>query len=335
MGPSTTTTTSTSMAEPGGLTSPEGGRPWEDQTLSAQERYDAYRSVITEKCEALRKSLTREGVTAEEKGVLAEDANNKALVAELRQLQEETAEEFCDRFDGGPMKRLLKEVLGKNFLGASEWQQGFNVAVGRVPPIPKWITKELLEGACELHPGQSVKDTHLLVLIPKSVDGAPYTALKLDELCSKTKGSGDRLIYDGANKWKGESWAQAPQQESEWVLIPKSDPDPRKVSEDKHFRDKHFRSKTIAEQAEVYKHYNAKDYREAKALEVMTAALLNDVVNGERILSNCYLRTQEPSPSGGRVVVGAFPADGLWVFVDYDGFGLGDVGGALARKSKI
>jgi hypothetical protein len=320
------------MAQPEGLTSPEGGRPWEDQTLPSQERYDAYKSVITDKCQALRKSLKREGVTAEEKRVLAEDPNNKALVAELRQIQAETAEAFCDRIDGGPMKRLLKEVLGPNFLGAAEWQQGFNVAVGSVPPIPKWITKELLEGDCELHPGQLVKDTHILVLIPKSVDDKPYSALKLDELCSKTKGSGERLIYDqhdGANKWKGESWAQAPQQESEWMLIPKRDPDPSKVSEDKYFR-----TKTISEQAHVYGRY-VENYREAKALEVMTAALLNDVVNGERILSDCCLRTQEPTPSGGRVVVGFFDADGLGVCVVYGVNDHADVGGALVRKSKI
>ena len=332
MGPSTTTTTSTSMAQPGGLTSPEGGRPWEDRTLSAQERYDAYMSVVREKCQALRKSLTREGVTAEEKRVLADDPNNKALVAELRQLQRETAEEFCDRFDGGPIKR----VLGKNFLGAAEWQQGFNVAVGPVPPIPKWITKELLEGACELHPGQRVKDTHLLVLMPKSVDDKPYSALKLGELCAKTKGSGERLILDWLNGWKEQPWAKESPSLSEWVLIPKSDPDPWKVSEDKHFR-----SKTIAEQAEVYKHYNAKDYREAKALEVMTAALLNDVVNGEpRMLAPeggnwNYLRCVEPNASGGRVVVGTFDADGLWVGVGIGGNVYDRVGGALARKSKI
>jgi hypothetical protein len=321
------------MAEPKGLTSPEGGRPWEDQTLSSQERYDAYRSIITDKCEALRDSLKREGVTAEEKRVLAQDANNKALVAELRQIQSETAEEFCNRIDGGPMKRLLKEILGPNFLGASEWQQGFNVAVGPVPPIPKWITKELLEGDCELHPGQLVKDTHLLVLIPKSVDDKPYSAIELGELCSKTKGSGDWLIFDSkdwANKWKQESWARAPQQESEWVLIPKSDPDPKKVSAARHFR-----RKRIAQQADVYKHYAA-HYREAKALEVMTAALLNDVVNRERILEDSYLRTQEPNAPGGRVVVGYFNgAVGLLVGVDYDGIAYAIVGGALVRKSKI
>ena len=315
------------MAEPGGLTSPKGGRPWEDRTLSSQERYDAYKTVVRDKCQALRESLTREGITAEEKIALSQDPNNKALVAELRQLQSETAEEFCDRLDGGPMKRLLKEVLGKNFLGAAEWKNGFGVAVSPVPPIPKWITKELLEGDCELHPGQRVKDTHILVLIPKTVDDKPYSAIKLGELCSKAKGSGERLIDDRWIRWKGESWAQAPQQESEWVLIPKSDPDPKKVIEDKHFR-----TKTISQQADVYGRYAA-HYREAKALEVMTAALLNDVVNGERILSDCYIRTQELDASGGRIVVGYFNASGLEANA-YDAYDRPNVGGALVRKSK-
>ena len=335
------TTTRASMAQPGDLTSPEGGRPWEDQTLPAQERYDAYTSVVRDKCQALRESLKREGVTAEEKRVLAEDPNNKALVAELRQLQSETAEEFCDRLDRATEAQTLEameKLLGPNFLGAAQWQQGFNVAVGPVPPIPKWITKELLEGECELHPEQLVKDTHILMLVPKSVGDKSYSALELGELCAKTKGSGDQLIYDQddwANKWKKESWAKAPQQESEWVLIPKSDPDPSKVSWGQHFR-----SKTISEQAEVYKHY-ADHYREAKALEVMTAALLNDVVNGEpRMLASeggnwNSLRCVEPNASGGRVVVGRFLALGLRVRVDFDDFDFAAVGGALVRKSKI
>ena len=225
--------------------------------------------------------------------------------------------------------KAVQKVMGKNFLGAEEWKKGFKVDVGPVPPIPNWITKELSED-CQLHPGQKVKDTHILMLVPKTVSGKAYSAVKLGELCAKAKGSGDRLIYDGAdwaNAWKGESWAKTSPSESEWVLIPKSDPDPKKVP-----KGQHFRSKTIAEQAKVLKHYEA-DYREAKALEVMTAALLNDVVNGERILSDCYLRTREPNASGGRVVVGYFNANGLWVHVDFGDFDNDDVGGALARKS--
>jgi len=56
-------------------------------------------------------------------------------------------------------------------------------------------------------------------------------------------------------------------------------------------------------------------------------------VNGERILSGCYLRTQEPNASGGRVVVGPFHAHGLLVGVVADDLDYADVGGALAWKS--
>jgi hypothetical protein len=163
------------------------------------------------------------------------------------------------------------------------------------------------------------------------VNGKPYTALELNELCATRKGSGEKLIYDGlewANAWKSKPWASTPQSESEWLLIPKSDPDPEKVS-----KKKHFRSKRIAAQQTVHDTYYP-DYREVKAVELMTAVLLHDLVNGERLLDGYYLRCQEKNASGGRVCVGGFNADGLGVFDAgdagaYDGFGR-----ALARKSR-
>jgi hypothetical protein len=303
-------------------------------TLSAQERYDRYLIVAIENCGAIKQAMEHPGLTIEEQTAIRLDPESQFWYRELKQLRAETPEEFYDRID---REVLLPKLLGKNFLGAAEWQRGFQVNVGKVPPIPKSITKELLESDCPLHPGEKIKDTHILMLVPKTVNGEPYSAVKLGELCAKRKGSGDKLIYDRAdwaNDWKGESWAQTPQLESEWVLIPKSDPDPDKVS-----KGKHFRSKTIDEQAEVLKHYEA-DYREAKALEVMTAALLNDVVNGEpRMLAPegvkwNYLRCVEPNASGGRVVVGCFGANGLKVCVAFDADDYDLVGGALARKSK-
>jgi hypothetical protein len=103
------------------------------------------------------------------------------------------------------MQAPIKAVLGRNFLGTAEWQQGFGVKVGAPPPIPESITPELLKSLCPLHPGQKIKDTHILVLIPKTIDGQPYSALRLDELCATRQGSGERLIYDEkdwANEWK-------------------------------------------------------------------------------------------------------------------------------------
>jgi hypothetical protein len=62
--------------------------------------------------------------------------------------------------------------------------------------------------------------------------------------------------------------------------------------------------------------------------------VLYDFTHKERLLSDCYLRCEEPNASGGRVCVGGFNADGLGVYVD--GVGIDDVniGRALARKLK-
>lgn len=221
----------------------------------------------------------------------------------------------------------VKKVLGKNFLGEEEWKKQ-GIDVGKAPPIPASITDALLNSGCPLHPGKKIKDTHVLMLVPKTVNGKPYTALELGELCSTKEGSGDKLIYDGAdwaNAWKTRAWASLPQAQSEWVLIPKMDPDPEKVS-----KEKHFRSKNIAAQKTVHRdHYP--EYREVKALEVMTMALLYNLTHEERLLPD-YLRCVEPNASGGRVCVGLFNADGLWVDDGRDDRDGGLIGRALARK---
>jgi hypothetical protein len=165
------------------------------------------------------------------------------------------------------------------------------------------------------------------MLVPKTVNGEPYTALKLDELCAKRKGSGDKLIYNGTSSWKTQPWASDPQPESEWVLLPKSDPDPA-VSPDKHFR-----SKNIAAQNKVHDDYYKEEYREVKALEPMTMAVLYDLTHKERLLPD-YLRCEEVNASGGRVCVGYFNANGLGVHVAYDDYDLDRIGRALSRELK-
>jgi hypothetical protein len=135
------------------------------------------------------------------------------------------------------------------------------------------------------------------------------------------------LIYSGWDSWKSQEWASKAVLQSEWILIPKSDPDPKKVPVEKHFR-----SKNIAAQQKVHdEHYP--EYREVKSVELMTAVLLNALLNEERLLPD-YLRCQEANAFGGRVCVGYFLAFGLYVF---DAYGDGDydyIGRALARKLK-
>jgi hypothetical protein len=247
-----------------------------------------------------------------------------ALPSKRKGLESETAAGVTPTTS--PSIAAVRKELGKNFLGAEEWKaQG--IVIGTPPPIPPSITKALLNTECPLHPGQKIKDTHILMLVPKTVNGEAYTALKLDELCATRKGSGYKLIDSDVSSWKSHDWAKAAQAKSEWVLLPKSDPDPKQVPVGKHFR-----SKRTAAQKKVHdKHYP--EYREVKALEVMTMALLYDLTHKEQLLPD-YVRCEEPNAFGGpgRICVGDSFALGLAV---YDNFGAradDHVGRALARK---
>jgi hypothetical protein len=284
---------------------------------------NSYKEFVREKVAQILAAADRVSSDPAKVLEIRDDPETKRWVTEAQKLKDLSAEDFRKHIDFRPE---VRELLGKNFLGSEAWRsQGIDVGVA--PPIPASVTKELLESECPLHPGQKVKDTHILMLVPKTVNGEAYTALKLDELCAKRKGSGDRLIDSRYQSWKENPWAFAPQSESEWVLLPKSDPDPDKVSPERHFR-----RKDIAAQDEVHKLYP--EYREVKAIELMTAVLLNDLINGEpRMLDGYnYLRCEEPNASGGRVCVGVFNALGLGVNDVSDADAYDCIGRALARK---
>jgi hypothetical protein len=269
-------TTQTGALDPLPPPSPSTTNPWLDRTLPADARLESYRSVIKAEGHALLERWNTT-TTDEEFNRLENAPETQRIMRELEWLKTVTPTDFCEEMER--REQLPRELLGKNYLGAEAWKsQGIDV--GEEPALPATITEELLNSECPLHPGGKIKDTHLLALVPKTVNGEPYTARKLDELCATRKGSGDALIYDGADwatAWKEKDWARSPQVQSEWVLIPKSDPDPNKVPEDKHFR-----SKNIAAQQNVHdEHYG--EYREVKTLELMTAVLLYDLANKERL----------------------------------------------------
>ena len=298
-----------------GANLPAGERPWRDESLSAEQRFESYKELLREQSHGYLAALPK--ATGSELRQIREEVSE--LSKEINRITALTAQEFVDT-------QVAKE-LGKNFLGAAEWMKGFNVDVGAVPPIPNSITKALLNSDCPIEPGKLIKDTHVLMLVPKTVNGELYSALKLDELCSTKKGSGDKLIYDGYSSWKGQSWASTEQAASEWVLIPKGDPDPAKVATDKHFRGKNIAAQDVV----LRDHY--KEYREVKTLEVMTMALLYDLTHKERLLPD-WLRCEEPNASGGRVCVGHFHAHGLGVGDVDGGYDNDGIGRALARKLK-
>lgn len=225
----------------------------------------------------------------------------------------------------------LQALFGRNLLGAAAWKQSLGVEVNRPPPLPMHVTEEFVHSDCPLHPGKKIKDTHLLVYIPQTVNGEFYSVYKLESLCAEGKLTSVLRWGRAFSAWTSSRWSRETPEQSEWILVPKGDPDPGSVPRYKHFRDK-----TLSDQLNVYDRYYKQDYRAATALEVITALTLNFLSNDERLLSDCYLRTGTEAP-GGRAVVGMFREHGLEIYAgnnfacSYTAIGE-DTGFALTRR---
>jgi hypothetical protein len=170
----------------------------------------------------------------------------------------------------------IKRLLHKNFLGAAEWAEGFGVDVGREPAIPEWVTKKLLESKCNFFPSARIKDTHLLVLLPQTVDGEPYSTRKLIDLYQSQKVA-NKYEVEGFEQSGRDSGYDTPQASSEWFLIPKCMQDRRSLKEEALFS--RYNGSVRAVQPRFYP-----DYSHARLLELVTAALLNNRVNGKMLL---------------------------------------------------
>ena len=91
---------------------------------------------------------------------------------------------YCDHVFGShgvSVCRKLATLPAQSF-GPALWRKHFGVAVdGHIPSLPSDIDA-ILDGPCPFWPTQKVRDTHVLVLVPSEVDGAPFTLNKLGEL---------------------------------------------------------------------------------------------------------------------------------------------------------
>ena len=207
--------------------------------------------------------------------------------------------------------------------GAKEWQRYLGVDVGGEPALPADIdiilnrTCPILldeETAC-----QKVKDNHVLVLIPATVDGEPFTLDKLGEIIKGQSFSdnpyGYRYYSEELRQSCGsESIAKAPY----WVLITK------KVMRGSLGHD------FLGHQRRVSRH--SKDgYRVPYALEVATAILTHYLRSGYRLYSDDPLRyTRCYNTSLQSLFIGGFDFSGL--SVDHYYFDRGDYGVAGCRE---
>jgi hypothetical protein len=156
--------------------------------------------------------------------------------------------------------------------GAQAWRRYFG-EVGTEPPLPSDIN-QILSGPCPFWSGQSVQDTHLLVLIPSTVNGSAFTLDLLGELIQTPHRGGHSTQYFLYDDEVQQSLGEAYPISSYWVLLT------REVlpgSRNKPYTSQ--RGLVAAQSSQI----DAPCYELPQALEVATAILSHYVRSGERL----------------------------------------------------
>jgi hypothetical protein len=200
-------------------------------------------------------------------------------------------------------------VLALKTLGEVEWKHYFG-EVGPAPDLPGDID-DVLDSACPFWPDRKVWDTHLLALIPATVDGKPFTLNLLGELIKSPKSGGHTTKY----RWYGsdvkEQFGAAFPAASYWLLMT------RDVLPGSRRKTYVVQQKIIADHARR----TGLSYELPKALEAATTILTHHVRDGEWLYSDnpwTFTRCREVivDPEGGEgypSVVGGFESSGLGV----------------------
>ena len=273
-----------------------------NQTLSAEERafLETLHAEVERDCEdkliSIEEALFR---TAYSKSLLQQ--HEVQVRAELVST-EEVARLDTQRAEEEALSS--QSVTPPRVFGAREWGLYFG-EVGEEPFLPSDID-EILNGPCPFWEGKAVKDTHLLVLIPSTVAGKPFSLDLLGELVKRPKGRGRSTkyrFYDGDIQTA--LGARSPGG-SYWVLMTC---DVLEGSRGKRYA---VQRALIAAHARE----TGLPYVLPSALEAATAILLHYVRSGERLYSDApwtYTRCQELINGEYPVIVGGFSPGGLAV----------------------
>ena len=185
--------------------------------------------------------------------------------------------------------------------GKKEWAKYFG-EIGVEPPLPQNI-HEILNSPCLFWPDKKVSDTHLLVLVPATVNGKPLTLNSLEELIQKPK-EGHKTKYNYyRDHVKNELGNQSTS--SHWVLMTR---DVIPESRSKAYEDQ---KKLVA----AYAQKSGQPYELPTALDAMTCILMEHVQTGIKLYNDnplTYTRCQEKVDSNQwPVAIGGFAAGGL------------------------
>ena len=198
----------------------------------------------------------------------------------------------------------------------ADWERFFG-CIGMEPPLPENI-EEVLNASCSFWPDKKVKETHLMVLIPETVDGNPFTINYLEELIQHPKSGYITKYRYYSNRVKEALGSRS--YPSHWVLMTK---DVIPYSKGKHYLN-------CCDMVAENNRKTGIHYELPNALDATASILMHYVKTGESLYSDnprIYTYSQEiikdSSPT-----IGNFSLEGL--SVDYGGYACR--GAAVARR---
>jgi len=213
-----------------------------------------------------------------------------------------------------PIKTMLIAAFSFNKL---KWEEYIG-DVGEEPFFPANM-HQILQSQCSIWPGKKVEQTHILTLVPKTVNGEPLTLKLMDSRVKKPKKENETKLRDSSFY----SYDKTAVKKSHWVLMTKDViPDSRR--------------KSYSDQQQLAKAYNKNgiEYEVPKLLDVAVSVFMEYVQTGERLLSDkpwTYTRCREQGSSGNyQMLVGGFSLSGLYVTYHY--YDTHNIGLCVSRK---
>ena len=220
--------------------------------------------------------------------------------------------EFIERTGSGTIR-------GAQRFGKMQWKTYFG-KVGKEPPLPKNL-EAILNNPCPFSGDKSVKvkDTHMLVLVPATVNGEALTLNKLQDLIQNPRNKGHKTNYEYYSSSTKSKHGDTSVERSHWVLMTRD-----LVPDSKN--------KTYQEQKDLVNQHEG--YGLPGTLEAAVCILMEYVSSGFKLFGERPLtctRCTELVHNQYPVVVGVFGPDGL--FVGASGvFGINSCGVAALRK---
>jgi len=214
-----------------------------------------------------------------------------------------SAARTCKSFRAAVNTPVVQKTLVQRFIfGPADWNRYFG-DVGEVPPLPQNLT-EILNAPCPYNPGKIVGNTHMLVLIPATVDGKPFTLNLLEVLTKEGAQLTIDCWLDQENKGPAKSY---------WILMTR-DVIPNS------------RSKSYDEQKALVKANES--YELPNTLEAATSIMMHFFKTGKRLYGHDSLTFTRCKD---KAVVGGFSHGGFSVASDFFSISISD-GAAAVRK---